>query len=269
MVSRKNPRSSRIIAFAALAICLAWLVYRFVMEGTFAYVAADWRRILIATFVTLVGTIIVVAAQRQAALMRQTSHSPRSFLIFGVVGGAVVGLSDIFIASILWHFRGEPYGYFRDGWSGVFTSALLTTAGGGAAGIGFGGVLLFIESRFQRVIQFRLLAIAMLLITLGFFGLAYLLMFHLGWPHPFLFGHGIVFISCSVAAAVLSAAADRGGRRPPSLPPQGLGSITCGDVQNEIQSEYQDSTTRCRSYTTERRTHSLSATSGKAGGLKL
>ena len=152
MPSHKTPRSSQTIVFAALAICLAWVLYRFTSDGTFAYVAADWRRVLLIAIVILVGTLIVVAAETQTPFMRRTSHRPRWFLIFGVVGGGVTGLSDIGIASLIWHLHGEPDGYFRGGWAGVVTSALVAMTFGCAAGVGFGGVLLFIESRFQRII---------------------------------------------------------------------------------------------------------------------
>src|SRR5213075_945797 len=105
----------------------------FVTEGAFAYVAADWRRVLVVAIVVLVGTLTVVAAQRNAPFTRRTSHHPRWFFLFGVVGGGVVGLFDIGTASLLWHLHGEPDGYFRGGWAGVVTSALLAmTFGCGA-----------------------------------------------------------------------------------------------------------------------------------------
>jgi hypothetical protein len=110
MVSHNTPPFSRIIVFAALAICLACVLYRFVVEGTFAYVAADWRRALLVTIVILVGTITVVVAQRQAVLMRRTSHAAHSPpALFRPLQSVAVGDHRLFLLRIWLQLLAENF----------------------------------------------------------------------------------------------------------------------------------------------------------------
>ena len=177
---------------------------------------AESGRVLFIVVVALLGTLAVVIASSQASLMRQTIHHPVLFLVFGTVAGGIIGALDILVASMLWHLRGEPDGHFRGGWGGVIIGCISYAAGGAGAGVGFGGVLLFIESRFHRAVRFGRLASVMLLLSVSVFGFAYFGVFHWGWAHPFLICEGIVFAACSAAALLLSA---RGkDHQPPPLP---------------------------------------------------
>jgi hypothetical protein len=163
---------------------------------------SDWRRVVFAAVMTLVGTGVVVIASKWVPLTGPTSHEPRWLLTFGVVSGGVIGALEIGITWLLWHLRGEPDGVFRGGWSGVVLSVVLNTYFGASVGAAFGGLLLVIESRFKRAVRFRPLIPAMLLIAILACILTYLLQFQSEWI--FLAVHAVVFAACVIAAALFA-----------------------------------------------------------------
>jgi hypothetical protein len=207
------PRSTRKIILVIAGLCL---IHRFVTEGAFAYIIADWRRITFVLVVALLGTAVVVIARSQAPHMTQPTHNPVFLFRFGAVAGAMIGLFETVIPSIIWHVHGELESHIRGGWVGVAISSMLCAAFGAAAGAGFGGLLLLIESRFRRELRFGRLASSMLLIIPLMFGFTYVV-FPSDWDDSFLIGNCLVIAASTTAAALLSTRATV--HQPPPLPP--------------------------------------------------
>jgi hypothetical protein len=214
-------RSSSRIFFVLAGVILVVTVCCCIKEGAFKYMTAEWERVAFVAIVTALGTVALLVWHTQAPHMGRVIHHPLLLLGFGIVMGGMIGILDITIVSSLWALHGEPEGYFRHGWSGVTLGAIVEGIGGAFAGVGFGGVLCFVESRFQRAIQFGRLAILMLLIAVAVFGFGYFGLFHWGWQDTVPVAQSLVFVGGSLAAAFLSAKAQ--GGRPPVLRPEEKG----------------------------------------------